>query len=189
MTTGGTHLKTDSKIDAQKKERLAKIAVGAASVMVGTGLYAGHAANVKADANENSSSKGQIEQQDTTQSTGIRATAAQNTTKQSEEKTQPSNNQATDQGNQNTVSANQSSQNQTSTTTPTTSNQQEGQEIDSNNYKIDELEVIANNGVKADTHGHITLTTRLRFPDASKINNGDYIDFKNLVHQLQTVNL
>ncbi|MGN1283951.1 MAG: hypothetical protein ACI4TY_01440 [Candidatus Limosilactobacillus intestinavium] len=35
MTTGGTHLKTDSEIDAQKKERLAKIAVGAASVMMG----------------------------------------------------------------------------------------------------------------------------------------------------------
>ena len=178
MTTGGTHLKTDSKIDAQKKERLAKIAVGAASVMVGTGLYAGHAANVKADANENPSSKGRIEQQDTTQSTGIRATAAQNTIKQSGENTQPSNNQATGQGNQNTVAANQSSQNQSSMTTPTTSNQQEGQEIDSNNYKVDELDVIANNGINADTHGHITLTTRLRFPDASKINNGDYIDFK-----------
>ena len=88
------------------------------------------------------------------------------------------NNQATGQGNQNTIAANQSSQNQASATTPTTSNQQEGHEIDSNNYKVDELDVIANNGINADTHGHITLTTRLRFPDASKINNGDYIDFK-----------
>lgn len=166
MTTGGIKVKTDDK----KKARLAKLAVGAASVMVGTGLYAGHAMNVKADSAENTSPENHSAEENTNQQQGMRAATS----------VQPKapTNQANGQAIQAASNDMQSGQKQTPAVQATTNDQQTGQEIDDHNYEADNLNVTTVNGYNADTHGYIVLTTQLRIKDAKKIHNGDYLDFK-----------
>lgn len=173
MTTGGINVKTDGK----KKARLTKLAVGAASVMVGTGLYAGHAMNVKADSAENTSPENHSAEENTNQQQGMRATVTNQSTGESNNQTQESNH-ADGQATQNASLDTQPNQDQSSAVKAGVSDQQTGHEIASNYYETNNLNVVPTNGRNEDTHGHITLTTELYIRDATKINNGDYLDFK-----------
>lgn len=183
MMTGGKKVHTEDERTYREKKNLEKLALGAASVMVGTGLYAGHAAGVKADTNNTGSANDQAAQQNDVQQTGVRATAnqaqqVQVDAQQGNANQQSAANQATGQAVQLNASSPAPQNGPVHAVPASEPAQQAGKEIDSNDYETDKLNVVANNGLTADTHGRVALTTQLRFRDPTKINNGDYLDFK-----------
>lgn len=172
------------------KERIARLALGAASVLAGTSIYASRAANVKADQTDTSALANETTMAEN-QEGGIR-NASYSTGQQTLSAEQLSNqaigqgvqwrgvqlNQVTGENNNGQVGqSSQRSQSNQSIVTPTSA-PANGQQIDSANYSLNNMAVMSTDGVDESEHGHIALTGQLELPDTSKINAGDYIDIK-----------